>query len=128
MKRPESLIEFTGQDEVIGNLTVFLASAKKQGVALDHVLLSGGPGLGKTTLSKIIAQELGTQLHYIMGPGLQKAGDLYSLLLDRVHEGDVVLIDEIHRLSPVVAESLYGVMEDFEINSVLGREKLQPFT
>ena len=112
--RPLSFIDFKGQKQVIDNLIVFVTAAKQRGESLDHVLLHGPPGLGKTTLATIIANELQVNLRVTSGPVLDKPGDLAGLLTN-LQEGDVLFIDEIHRLSPVVEEYLYSAMEDFQI-------------
>ncbi|MCO6495558.1 MAG: Holliday junction branch migration DNA helicase RuvB [Bacteroidetes bacterium] len=116
--RPLSFEDFTGQTAIISNLEVFVGAAKKRGEALDHVLLHGPPGLGKTTLAHIISKELGTNLKMTSGPVLEKPGDLAGLLTN-LEKGDVLFIDEIHRLSPVVEEYLYSAMEDFRIDIML---------
>lgn len=113
--RPQRLEDFTGQSKLVANLRVFVEAAKLRGEPLDHVLLHGPPGLGKTTLSFIIANELQTQITTTSGPILEKPGDLAGLLTN-LEEGDVLFIDEIHRLSPVVEEYLYSAMEDFKID------------
>lgn len=133
--RPESLSDFQGQPKVAENLSVFIQAANRRGEALDHVLLHGPPGLGKTTLSYIIANELETNLRTSSGPVLEKPGDLAGLLTN-LNEGDVLFIDEIHRLNNVVEEYLYSAMEDFRIDIVIDsgpnarsvQLSLQPFT
>ena len=116
--RPESLSEFIGQKKVIQNLSIFIQAAKKRGEALDHVILSGPPGLGKTTLAYIIAREMGVQIKPTTGPVLEKPGDLAGLLTN-LEDGDVLFIDEIHRLNPVVEEYLYSAMEDYKLDIVI---------
>jgi Holliday junction DNA helicase RuvB len=118
--RPLSFIDFKGQKQVIDNLIVFVTAAKQRGESLDHVLLHGPPGLGKTTLATIIANELQVNLRVTSGPVLDKAGDLAGLLTN-LQEGDVLFIDEIHRLSPVVEEYLYSAMEDFQIDIMIDK-------
>lgn len=116
--RPKSFDDFTGQKKVIDNLKVFVQATKQRNEPLDHVLLHGPPGLGKTTLSNIIANELGVGFKVTSGPVLDKPGDLAGLLTN-LEEGDVLFIDEIHRLSPVIEEYLYSAMEDFVIDIVI---------
>ena len=118
--RPLSFNDFKGQKQVIENLTVFVTAAKQRGEALDHVLLFGPPGLGKTTLASIISNELNVNLRVTSGPVLDKPGDLAGLLTN-LQEGDVLFIDEIHRLSPVVEEYLYSAMEDFQIDIMIDK-------
>jgi Holliday junction DNA helicase RuvB len=118
--RPRSLEEFVGQDRMKTNLGVFIAAAKDRTEPLDHVLLFGPPGLGKTTLAHIIANEMGSQMHITAGPVLEKAGDLAAMLTN-LEAGDVLFIDEIHRLPPAVEEVLYPAMEDFELDLVIGQ-------
>lgn len=118
--RPLSFSDFKGQKQVIENLTVFVTAAKQRGESLDHVLLHGPPGLGKTTLATIIANELQVNLRVTSGPVLDKPGDLAGLLTN-LQEGDVLFIDEIHRLSPVVEEYLYSAMEDFQIDIMIDK-------
>lgn len=116
--RPSSLQEFVGQKKVIQNLSIFVQAAKKRGEALDHVILSGPPGLGKTTLAFIIAREMGVQIKPTTGPVLEKPGDLAGLLTN-LEKGDVLFIDEIHRLNPVIEEYLYSAMEDYKLDIVI---------
>ena len=116
--RPKSLEDFSGQPKIVENLSVFIQAAKLREEALDHVLLHGPPGLGKTTLSHIISNELGSNLRMTSGPVLEKAGDLAGLLTN-LEEGDVLFIDEIHRLNNVVEEYLYSAMEDYRIDIMI---------
>lgn len=118
--RPLSFIDFKGQKQVLENLIVFVTAARQRGESLDHVLLHGPPGLGKTTLASIIANELNVNLKVTSGPVLDKPGDLAGLLTN-LDEGDVLFIDEIHRLSPVVEEYLYSAMEDFQIDLMIDK-------
>lgn len=118
--RPGSFSAFRGQPKVVENLSIFVAAARMRGDALDHVLLHGPPGLGKTTLSNIIAGELGVGIKVTSGPVLDKPGDLAGLLTS-LDERDVLFIDEIHRLSPIVEEYLYSAMEDFRIDIVIDK-------
>ncbi len=133
--RPKRLAEFVGQQQARENLAVFIQAAKARGEALDHVLFSGPPGLGKTTLAQIVARELGVSFRSTSGPVLAKAGDLAAILTN-LEARDVLFIDEIHRLNPAVEEILYPAMEDFELDLVIGEGPsarsvkigLQPFT
>ncbi len=133
--RPQTLAEFVGQEQAKGNLKVFIDAARDRGEALDHVLLFGPPGLGKTTLAQIVARELGVSFRATSGPVLAKAGDLAAILTN-LEARDVLFIDEIHRLAPAVEEILYPAMEDHVLDLVIGegpsartvRIDLQPFT
>ncbi|MCX6303872.1 MAG: Holliday junction branch migration DNA helicase RuvB [Bacteroidetes bacterium] len=133
--RPGGFIEFSGQEAIVENLKIFVQAAKQRGEALDHVLLHGPPGLGKTTLAHIIANELNVNMRVTSGPVLDKPGDLAGLLTG-LEPNDVLFIDEIHRLSPIVEEYLYSAMEDYKIDIMLEtgpnarsiQIKLNPFT
>ncbi|PWJ44993.1 Holliday junction branch migration DNA helicase RuvB [Sediminitomix flava] len=133
--RPLSFEDFTGQHKIVENLKIFVQAAVKRGEPLDHVLLHGPPGLGKTTLSNIIANEMGAEIKITSGPVLEKPSDLAGLLTN-LSEGDVLFIDEIHRLNPVVEEYLYSAMEDYRIDIMLDsgpnartiQISLEPFT
>lgn len=116
--RPTRINEFIGQKKVIKNLSVFIRAAQKRQEALDHVILSGPPGLGKTTLAHIISNEMGVMIKPSTGPVLEKPGDLAGMLTN-LEEGDVLFIDEIHRLNPVVEEYLYSAMEDYKLDIVI---------
>ena len=117
--RPERLSDYIGQKEIKENLEVFIGAAKKRGHALDHVLLSGPPGLGKTTLANIFAREMGVQLRSTSGPVIERQGDLAAILTN-LDSGTIMFIDEIHRMNRVVEEVLYGAMEDFTLDIIIG--------
>ena len=117
--RPLTFADFVGQKAAIKNLKVYVEAARRRGEPLDHLLLSGPPGLGKTTLSQIVARELGVNFRATSGPVISKAGDLAALLTN-LEPNDVLFIDEIHRLNPVVEEVLYPAMEDFELDLIIG--------
>ena len=133
--RPKTLADFVGQRQELDNLSVFIKAAKERGEAMDHVLFSGPPGLGKTTLAQIVARELGVNFRSTSGPVLAKAGDLAAILTN-LEPSDVLFIDEIHRLNPAVEETLYSAMEDFELDIIIGegpsarsvKISLAPFT
>jgi Holliday junction DNA helicase RuvB len=133
--RPQTLDDFVGQREACANLRVFVTAARTRGDALDHVLLSGPPGLGKTTLAQIVARELGVGFRATSGPVIARAGDLAAILTN-LERRDVLFIDEIHRLNPAVEEILYPAMEDFQLDLIIGegpaarsvRIDLPPFT
>ena len=118
--RPKSLDEYIGQDKVKDNLSIYIKAAKMRNESLDHVLLYGPPGLGKTTLSSIIAREMGVNLRVTSGPAIEKQGDLVAILTS-LNDGDVLFIDEIHRLSRNIEEILYPAMEDFSLDIILGK-------
>lgn len=133
--RPQSLDEFIGQEELKANLKVFLSAAKERGAAMDHALLYGPPGLGKTTLAQIMARELGVNLISTSGPVLERSGDLAAILTN-LSRHDILFVDEIHRMPPQVEEILYPAMEDFKLDLIIGQGPgartvkidLEPFT
>src|SRR5213596_1799465 len=133
--RPSLFSEFTGQTKVKERLAITVAAARQRGEAIDHILLNGPPGLGKTTLAYILAKAMGANLKSTSGPTIEKAGDLAGLLTN-LEEGDVLFIDEIHRIPKTVEEYLYSAMEDFRLDIILGEGinartinmRIKPFT
>ena len=118
--RPQSLDEYIGQEKAKNNLKIYIEAAKSRGEALDHVLFYGPPGLGKTTLAGIIANEMGTHLKVTSGPAIEKPGEM-AAILNNLQEGDVLFVDEIHRLNRQVEEVLYPAMEDYAIDIMIGK-------
>ena len=118
--RPQYLREYIGQRKVKDNLNIFIKAACARGESLDHVLLNGPPGLGKTTMAQIVAREMGAKIHVTSGPVIEKPGDLAAMLTN-LEEGDVLFIDEIHRMHPAIEEILYPAMEDFELDLIIGQ-------
>lgn len=118
--RPRDFINYIGQEQLKKNIKLAIAAAKKRGEPLDHVLLHGPPGLGKTTMANVIANEMGAQIRVTSGPAVERAGDLASLLTN-LQDGDILFIDEIHRLNRTVEEVLYSAMEDFKLDIMLGK-------
>ncbi|MFA6534535.1 MAG: AAA family ATPase, partial [Patescibacteria group bacterium] len=118
--RPQSLAEYVGQEKIKENLQIFMAAAKKREEPIEHVLLYGPPGLGKTTLAHIIAKEMGVNIRVTSGPAIERSGDLAAILTN-LEPGDILFIDEIHRLNKVVEEILYPAMEDYALDIVIGK-------
>ncbi|MBI5369861.1 Holliday junction branch migration DNA helicase RuvB [Candidatus Uhrbacteria bacterium] len=118
--RPQTLLEFVGQDDLKENLSVFLQAAKKRNEPIEHVLLYGNPGLGKTTLAHIIANEMGSQIRVTSGPALEKVGDL-AAIISNLGRGDILFIDEIHRMNKTIEEILYPAMEDYALDLIVGK-------
>ncbi|MBU1907425.1 Holliday junction branch migration DNA helicase RuvB [Patescibacteria group bacterium] len=118
--RPKKLTEFIGQPEIKQNLEIFMAAAKKRGEPVEHVLLYGNPGLGKTTLAHVIANETGSQIKVTSGPALERVGDL-AAILSNLNEGDILFIDEIHRMNKSIEEVLYPAMEDYALDLIVGK-------
>ena len=119
--RPLRLVDYVGQDDVKGKLEVYIKAALLRNESLDHVLLYGPPGLGKTTLAQIIANELGTNIRYVAGPSIERSGDL-AAVLTQLEPGDVLFIDEIHRIPRNIEEVLYSAMEDYVLDIMIGKD------
>src|SRR3989339_1384123 len=118
--RPQELADFVGQEQIKQNLHIAIAAAQKRGDALEHILLYGNPGLGKTTLAHIIAKEMNGNIRVTSGPALEKVGDL-AAILSNLQEGEVLFIDEIHRLNKTIEEVLYPALEDYSLDIILGK-------
>src|SRR5574342_129827 len=118
--RPQKLTDLIGQDQVKENLAILIAAARQRGEALDHVLFYGPPGLGKTTLAHVVANEMGVNVKITSGPAIERAGDLAAILTN-LRAGDILFIDEVHRLGHVVEEVLYPAMEDFALDIIIGK-------
>ena len=124
--RPKLLSDYVGQEKAKGNLKIYIEAAKQRGDSLDHVLFYGPPGLGKTTLAGIIANEMGVHMKVTSGPAIEKPGEM-AAILNNLQEGDILFVDEIHRLNRQVEEVLYPAMEDFAIDIMIGKGSSAPF-